>query len=187
MIPVLHLILGIVKKLWDNLVSCIHDIECKNCKEISMLMDAHENLACHVSNLIEKKEIAVAELKSAEKQRKDTYKILMDAKMQQPPVSNEEEAKLKRQYMVALQRQKVATELRKQINVKAIDSYSALVKDMASFLKTKQGPIERALEWSICNYPISAKHNPYYGGAFNGNDCMRLLANVLEFSKVYVV
>jgi hypothetical protein len=54
---------------------------------------------------------------------------------------------------------------------------------MASFVKTKQGPIEHALEWTVANYPISAKHNPYYGRAFNGNDCMRVLTNVVDIFK----
>lgn len=61
--------------------------------------------------------------------------------MQEPSVSIEEETELKRQYMVALQRQKAANEL-----------------------------------------PIFAKHNPYNGGAFNGNDCMRLLAKFRKFT-----
>lgn len=54
---------------------------------------------------------------------------------------------------------------------------------MASFVKTKQWPIERALEWTVANYPISAKHNLYYGGALNGNDFMRLLTNVVDIFK----
>jgi hypothetical protein len=33
------------------------------------------------------------------------------------------------------------------------------------------------LESVISNTPISAKHNPFYKGAFNGNDCFRLIAN----------
>jgi hypothetical protein len=83
----------------------------------------------------------------------------------------------------ALSRQKVADAARKQINSKAIDAYSKLVDDMDSFVKAKQGPIECALEWTVASYPISAKHNPYYCGAFNGNECIRLLANVFEIFR----
>ena len=38
--------------------------------------------------------------------------------------------------------------------------------------------MERTLESVISANPISAKHNLYYGGSFNGNDCTRLLENV---------
>jgi hypothetical protein len=90
---------------------------------------------------------------------------------------------LQQQYMAALTRQKEADVSRKQINSRAADAYSKLFDVMASFVKTKQGPIGRALEWTVANFPISAKHNPYCGGAFNGNDCMRLPANVVDIFK----
>jgi len=35
-----------------------------------------------------------------------------------------------------------------------------LVKELTEYIKLKQGPIERQLEWVISSYPISAKHNP---------------------------
>jgi len=38
--------------------------------------------------------------------------------------------------------------------------------------------MEWALEMVILKYPILAKHNPYYAGSFNGNDCQQLLENV---------
>ncbi len=56
MLPVLHIVLGIVKKLWDNLVQCIQQLESKQCKDIFMLKEAHENFARHVSNLMERKD-----------------------------------------------------------------------------------------------------------------------------------
>ncbi len=43
------------------------------------------------------------------------------------------------------------------------------MKDIAAFLRLKQGPMERALEKVISVYPISAKHNPY---------CFRIMENV---------
>jgi hypothetical protein len=75
MLPVLHIVLGVVKKIWDNLMKCIQALELKQCKEISMLKEAHENLTRHLSNLMEKKELLTNEYKTAEKQRKDTYKM----------------------------------------------------------------------------------------------------------------
>jgi hypothetical protein len=49
-----------------------------------------------------------------------------------------------------------------------------------AYLTTKRGRLERILERIIKSYPISTKHNPYYGGAFNGNDCMRILENIIS-------
>ena len=44
-------------------------------------------------------------------------------------------------------------------------------------LRTRRGRHEQTLERLIGTPPINAKHNPFYGGSFNGNDCFRLLQN----------
>lgn len=49
MLPILHIILGIVKKLWDNLVQDVHAVEQKECEEICMLIEACDNLEKHAS------------------------------------------------------------------------------------------------------------------------------------------
>jgi hypothetical protein len=56
MLPILHIILGVVRKLWDNLVADIHDVESNWSQEIKMLMEAHDNLAKHASILAQRKE-----------------------------------------------------------------------------------------------------------------------------------
>jgi hypothetical protein len=56
MLPILHIILGVVRKLWDNLVADIHDVERNWSQEIKMLMEAHDNLAKHASILSQSKE-----------------------------------------------------------------------------------------------------------------------------------
>jgi hypothetical protein len=98
MLPGLHIVLGVVKKKRDNLVKCIQALELKQCKEISMVKEAHENLACHLSNLMEKKELLTNEYKTAEKQRKNSYKVWIDAKAEQPRLSLEIN-ELQQQYM----------------------------------------------------------------------------------------
>jgi hypothetical protein len=45
------------------------------------------------------------------------------------------------------------------------------------YLKKNQRRYESELERLISNSPIAAKHNPFYEGAFNGNDCFRLIEN----------
>jgi hypothetical protein len=54
-----------------------------------MLKEAHENLAHHLSNLMEKKELLTNEYKTAEKQHRDTYKLWIDAKAEKPRLSIE--------------------------------------------------------------------------------------------------
>ena len=43
MLPILHIILGVVRKLWDNLVADIHDVESNWSQEIKMLTEARDN------------------------------------------------------------------------------------------------------------------------------------------------
>ncbi len=105
MLPVLHIVIEVVKKIWDSMVKCIQALELRQCKEISMLKEAHKNLACHVSNLMEKRELLANEYKAAEKQRKDTYKLWIDAKADQPRLSLEIK-ELQQQYRAVLSRQK---------------------------------------------------------------------------------
>ena len=40
------------------------------------------------------------------------------------------------------------------------------------------GDCEQLLEHMISESPINCKHNPYYGGLFNGNDCIQLVHNM---------
>jgi hypothetical protein len=61
-----------------------------------------------------------------------------------------------------------------------IASYGIMLMHVNAYLKTKRGRLERILERIIKSYPISAKQNPYYGGAFNGNNCMRILENTIS-------
>jgi hypothetical protein len=90
------------------------------------------------------------------------------------------------QYELLQLRAKEAEQRKKSINIKEIDVYASLVKDITEFIRKKQGPLERALEYVISAYPISAKHNPYYSGSFNGNNCIRILENVpLLFQKLF--
>jgi hypothetical protein len=45
------------------------------------------------------------------------------------------------------------------------------------YLCTRRGRYKQTLERLIGQPPINAKHNPFYGRSFNGNDCFRLLQN----------
>ena len=53
-----------------------------------------------------------------------------------------------------------------------------ILSDVRAFMKANMGPRERIIERLITEPPINCKHNPYYAGAFNGNDCIRLVKNM---------
>jgi hypothetical protein len=60
---------------------------------------------------------------------------------------------------------------------KYIDSVKDVLDDLNIYLKNRQGKYETVLEGVISSDPINAKHNPFYSGSFNGNDCQRLMHN----------
>jgi hypothetical protein len=70
------------------------------------------------------------------------------------------------------ERRKKLEEKLKEFNVDEIASYGIILMYLNGYLKSKRGRLERILERIIKSYAIYAKHNPYYGGAFNGKDCM---------------
>lgn len=68
MLPILHIILGTVKKLWDNLIEDIHALEQKECPEVCMMLEARDNLSRHTTILAEVKEQVFNEFSIADKQ-----------------------------------------------------------------------------------------------------------------------
>jgi len=102
-------------------------------------------------------------------------------------LSDDELSELTEQHIEMRGKKADAAERKKKFNHDEIDFYATLIKDLTEYIKLKQGPIERQLEWVISSYPISAKHNPYFGGSFNGNDCIRILENVQTvFSNLHL-
>ena len=51
------------------------------------------------------------------------------------------------------------------------------VEEINTYLAHNRGKYESIIEQVIGSAPINAKHNPFYNGSFNGNDCQRLLHN----------
>jgi hypothetical protein len=68
MLPILHIFLGTVKKLWDNLIEDIHALEQKECPEVCMMLEARDNLSRHTAILAEVKEQVFNEFSIADKQ-----------------------------------------------------------------------------------------------------------------------
>jgi hypothetical protein len=111
-----------------------------------------------------------------EQQCKETSRLYTDAKNQSSSTIELPSIQVLKELLHL--KTKEPEERKKIINAKEIDFYATLVKDVTNFLWQKQGPIERALEYFISAYPISVKHNRYYGSNFNGNDCIRMLENI---------
>ena len=58
-------------------------------------------------------------------------------------------------------------ELKLQQKIINRDALAKLLKDMTLFHKERRGLGEIVLEDTISNYPINAKHNPFYNQSFN--------------------
>jgi hypothetical protein len=128
MLPILHIILSVVRKLWDNLVTDIHNVESNWSQEIKMLTEAHDNLAKHASILAERKENVFSNYKTAEQQQQETKKLFIAAKNQLPPLSTAELCLIQVQYeLLHLKLKDVLTE-KKKINCNEIDFYATLVR-----------------------------------------------------------
>jgi len=187
MLPILHIILRVMKKLWDNLESAIHRIEIKEYKEIKMLLEAPDNLSRHLLKLAESKDQVLQEFSTAEEQWREAHQNYSVVRKMIPPLSDDELSELMEQYIETWEKKADAAERKKKFNNDEIDFYATLITDLTEYIKLKQGPIERQLEWVISSYPILAKHNPYFGGSFNGNDCIRILENVQTvFSNLHL-
>jgi hypothetical protein len=65
------------------------------------------------------------------------------------------------------------------------DVLDKVVEDINTYPFHSRGCYKASLEKTISNQPIKAKHNTFYSGAFNGNDCFRLMKkNELLFRKL---
>ena len=53
----------------------------------------------------------------------------------------------------------------------------AVLAELKAFMKKKMSPCKCMIERLITKSPINCKHNPYYAGSFNGNDCIWLVEN----------
>jgi hypothetical protein len=75
-------------------------------------------------------------------------------------------------------RKNEAEKIKKTQGPKELPTYDNISKAVYSFMKSKRGPAERLFDEIITTSPISAQHNPWHGGALNGNDIERLLEYV---------
>jgi len=124
-----------------------------------------------------KEEEAVNEtaLKDA-KQSKSVIKDLLTECCKASPVNYNEKATLLESLAGASKVAKECTDIKSQKDKRGCLCLEAVIGDINQYLKLRCGKYERVLE-HVIETVINCKHNPFYGGSFNGNDCFRLLHN----------
>ena len=63
----------------------------------------------------------------------------------------------------------------RRLDKRVLPAMKSIAAALNEFVENKRGIGEHAAEATMSKAPISAKHNPFYGQSFNGNDTMRLL------------
>lgn len=92
------------------------------------------------------------------------------------PVNYNEEATLLESLAGASKVAKACADMKSQKDKRGCLCLEAVLGDINQYLKLRRGKYERVLE-RVIETVINCKHNPFYGGSFNGNDCFRLLHN----------
>lgn len=192
--PVLHLVLGIFKKLWDELMMEVQKVDKENCQDMTAIQKARDNLRLWVEDRKKDEEAAKNELDKAEEKRKAAYNQYQEVCNRHVNFGSQEE---RVQYGIAYDSTKklldaaraeknAAKSNYQQYKSPFYDAVSDVLDGLNAFVNTKRGVGEHAAEETISKQPISAKHNPFYGQSFNGNDTMRLLANVERIFEAIV-
>jgi antitoxin component of RelBE/YafQ-DinJ toxin-antitoxin module len=172
----LHIILGVVKKLWDELVFEVQAVDTtidKQRKELEIVRDAVARIVAYLEAEIERDE---TELEEANEAKTSAYEALNEVR-NSPNVDYSVEEPHRTYHQATC---KAVKELQAKKKSREGDKLGALkkeLKDINTYLQTRRGRYEQTLERLIGQPPINAKHNPFYGGSFNGNDCFRLLQN----------
>ena len=172
----LHIILGITKKIWDNLIIELQDLDHHQDSQRKKIIRIRDLLQESVKVLEQSEKANSIALEEAE-QRKTILNDLLTACRNQNPVSVDEEVSLLGSLSDACKLVQECMEERKSKQQKQkYLSMKEVRDDLNEFLQKRRGKYERVVEL-ILETEINCKHNPFYGGCFNGNDCMRLLQN----------
>jgi len=171
----LHIILGIVKKLWDELVFEVQGVDTidKQRQELAKIRDAISATVAYLEAEIEQEEKEMVEANEA---KATAYEALKEHRAS-PNMDLARDANNHAYHKATC---KTVNELQAKKKARESDKLRSLKKELAdlnTYLRTRRGKYEQTLERLIGQPPINAKHNPFYGGSFNGNDCFRLLQN----------
>jgi hypothetical protein len=161
----------------EHLMVRLHHHETACLSELSLLDEGRENVLHHIAEVKQWRDFYDKDHKSAKQQRKEYYPLHIDA-ANDKTIIDKDRSELEKKYKGALVRKNAAEKIKKTQDPKEFPAYENIAKDIYSFMKNKCGPAERLFEEMITTSPISAQHNPWHGGALNGNDIERLLESV---------
>ena len=179
LLAVLHIILGVTKKIWDILVLAVQKVDDDEDKgQRKLLTEVRNILIAEADRLDAEQEASRAQFVEAEKNKSDAWKLLSDERMKEP-YNTAEVTRLAMIHKEACKALKERKKEHKEIDKTAHSSVLSAVKEINTYLKGCRGKFESILEKVIGLTPILARHNPFYSGSFNGNDCFRLMQNYL--------
>jgi len=180
LLPPLHMILGIVMKLWYNLIKALQEVDKDNNIQRRLLTAVRDTMMRHIAMREEEIRYAKETIETLEKKKKEAYENLARETLQTRQAEYNHEAYLvaKKLHNEACKAFKEAKDAWKKLyDKKYLDAVKDVLDDLNIYLKNRQGKYESVLEAVISTDPINAKHNPFYSGSFNGNDCQRLMHN----------
>jgi hypothetical protein len=181
LVAVLHIILGIGKKIFDGLLEDLQRVDDggENTQR-AVLIQVRDFLIERTEQLRLEEETIKNECEAANKRRKDAWANFRSARKARDSLKNIEA--LKDKHHVALEEWQEAKERSKNFDKGTLPVLLELVNEINFYLKCCRGKYEGILEFLISTDPINAKHNPFYSGSFNGNDIMRLMHN---FQRIF--
>ena len=121
MLPVLHIILGITKKLWENIVVDLQCSESDSYLEKLMISEARDNLAWYIAKIKSEKAMTDETYNLCEAQWAEMNKLFNAMKWHQPPATAQELLNLQHSYKEAMQWKAESNSIWKAFNLAEID------------------------------------------------------------------
>ena len=180
-LPILHIILGVTKKLFDVLVEEIQELDGTESnsvaiKELLMILQDYSKYLQDEDKRLE------TELKNAVQDKKTSldeyHSVLQDRGCQEQDIVAQEHFKVFLQSCDAEKEIKSKLADFRKTKKKSYAGTKQVITEIKSFQKKAMGKGESLVEKMIAEPPIICKHNPYYSGSFNGSDCLRLAENM---------
>lgn len=181
MIPVLHIVLGIVKKMWDNLLKEIQALDGTEKEQVNFkrVMD----LICvmieaNKKDLVSKEEDVKLHEESLQNTIDDYHFALQECAFDHENESIKAFKSNINEMKEVVNESKLLAESAAKIIPATNTALDDLMKGVESFSRKKMGKGESIIEGMISEPPINCKHNPYYNQCFNGADAIRLVENM---------
>ena len=156
----LHIILGVTKKIWDNLIGDLQTIDGTQDGQRKKLTMIRDLLLEQVKELKEEEAANETALKDA-KERKSVIKDLLTECRKASPVNYNEEATLLESLAGASKVAKECADMKSQKDKRGCLCLEAVLGDINQYLKLRRGKYERVLEHvieTVINCKIGRAH-----------------------------